>query len=120
MLETVESLLFFGVGPILWVSGLWLFVHSSLSRRRKVIWTIVLIGVGAVIGLVLPFSAIRNKYALMLLVMPVLALVDVRLAKSNRGFFFWFRACAFEICTVFGTAAICRYILDVLKIGALV
>ena len=116
MLETVESLLFFGVGPILWASGFWLFVHSGLSRRRKVLWTIALIVVGAVIGLVLPVNAIRDKYALTLLVLPVLALVDVTLAKSHRGFFFWFRACAFEICTVFGTAAICRYILDVLKI----
>jgi len=31
--------------------------------------------------------------------------VDIRLAKSNRSFVFWFRACEFEVCTVFGSAA---------------
>jgi hypothetical protein len=40
--------------------------------------------------------------------LPVIAVIDVKLARSNRSFRFWFRACAFEVCTLFGSAAITR------------
>lgn len=120
MLDIVESVVFFGIGPLLWASGPWLFMRSTHSRRRKVIWTLMLISVGAVIGFVLPLDMIRQKFLLLLFVLPVLAIVDVALAKSNRSFAFWFRACSFEIYTVCGAAAMFRYILDALKLAALI
>jgi len=39
---------------------------------------------------------------------PVLAFADMKLAWSGRGASFWFRACAFEVFTVFGSAAMLR------------
>ena len=119
MLELVESAVFFGIGPILWASGAWVFVHSGLTRRRKISWALVLIASGALIGYVMPFSMIRSKFLLLLTLLPLLAVADVWLARSNRGFAFWFRACSFELCTVFGPAAMFRFILDALEIGSL-
>lgn len=120
MLEIIESVMFFGIGPILWAIGFWLFLHSPLSRRKKISWTLVLIAAGAAIGLLLSSDMIRNKFVLVLLMLPVLAMLDVWLAKSERSFSFWFRACSFEVCTIFGTAAIFRYILDRLKFAPLI
>lgn len=108
------------VGPILWASGLWLFLHSGLSRRRKALWIIVLVAVGAAIGFVLPFHIICTKFVLILVILPVAAVVDLWLARSDRRYFYWLRACAFEVGTVFATAAIVRYILDLLNIRALI
>lgn len=100
--------IFFGVGPILWASGILLFVRSGLPPERKVAWAAFLAAVGVAIGTLLPLVSIRNRFLLLLAGLPILALVDVRLSRSNRGFRFWFRACAFEVCTVFGSAAITR------------
>jgi hypothetical protein len=116
--DLVEAVVFWGIGPILWASGLWSFMHSTLSLARKVIWAIIVITIGAIIGSVLSINMIRNRFVLLLLALPVLAVIDVQLARSKRSYFFWFRACAFEICTVFGTAAMVRYILDMLKVRA--
>lgn len=120
MLKIFESIAFFGIGPILCVSGVWLFIHSSLERRKKIIWTLVLIALGAVIGFLWSFDMIRKKYFLVLLMLPLLAVLDVWLAISERSFSYWFRACAFELCTVFATAAIFRYILNLLKCGPVI
>ncbi|MFQ5638433.1 MAG: hypothetical protein ACE5IR_10615 [bacterium] len=120
MLDIFESVVFFGIGPILWASGLWLFLQTTHSSSRKAIWILVLILLGTAIGFILPFTMIRKKIILLLLILPVVAMVDAWLMKSNRGFSFWFRACAFEVCTVFATAAIFRYLLDALKIQALI
>jgi hypothetical protein len=102
---------FFGAGCVLWASGVLLFVKSRLSPAKKVVWTSFLVAVGAAIGAVLPFVAIRNRFLILLAVLPILAFIDVRLARSNRSFSFRFRACAFEVCTVFGSAAITRAVL---------
>jgi hypothetical protein len=103
--------IFFGVGPILWASGILLFVTSSLPPAKKVAWAAFLVAVGAAIGFFLPLVSIRNRFLLLIASLPILALIDVRLARSNRNFRFWFRACAFEICTVFGSAAITRAVM---------
>jgi hypothetical protein len=102
---------FFGAGGILWASGILLFAKSRLSRTRKIVWTLLLVAVGAAIGALLSLDAIRNRFLILLAALPLLAFVDVRIARSNRNFSFWFRACAFEVCTVFGTAAITRAVL---------
>jgi hypothetical protein len=109
--DAFARVVFFGVGPVLWVSGILLFVKSDLSPAKKVAWAVLLVAAGAAIGSFLPLSSIRNRFLLLLAVLPVLAVVDVRLARSNRDFWFWFRACAFEVCTVFGSAAITRAVL---------
>lgn len=111
-MDALARAVFFGVGPVLWASGILVFVKSDLSPAKKVAWTAFLVAAGAAIGSLLPLSSIRNRFLLLLVVLPVLAIVDVRLARSNRNFWFWFRACAFEVCTVFGSAAITRAVLE--------
>jgi hypothetical protein len=109
-MDLLKSLPFWGIGPILWTSGLWLFMKSALSPVKKVVWALVLIAIGAMVGSLLTMSMIRDRFLLLLLALPVPALVDITLGRSKRSFLFWFRACAFEICTVFGTAAMVRYL----------
>jgi hypothetical protein len=108
LLEAVAWAIFLGLGPVLWASGVWLFCTASLSLPRKLAWALFLVAVGFAIGRVLPLEGIRNRFLVLLASLPLLALVDIKLAKSNRSFVFWFRACAFEVCTVFGSAAIAR------------
>jgi hypothetical protein len=112
MLDRMVWLVSLGLASLLWISGAWLFVRSGLSVQRKVVWTLVLLGIGAVVGVVLPLHGIRNRFLIVLALLPVLALVDIKLAKSNRTFLFWLRACAFEVCTVFGFAALTRLALN--------
>ncbi len=100
--------IFLGLGPVLWVNGLWLFLRLSLSRPRKTAWAVLLVCLGGAVGYLLPLRSIRNRFLVLLVALPVLAIVDVKLAKSNRRFSFWLRACSFEICTVFGSAALTR------------
>jgi len=113
--EEIAWAVFLGVGSILWVAGIRLFLRSGLTRRKKVGWTAFLVAVGAGVGLLLPLSAIRGKFLLLLAALPLLALLDVKLAGSNRTFSFWLRACGFEICTVFGSAAILRWCLGLIR-----
>ncbi len=108
LLDVVAWSVFLGLGPVLWASGLWLFLLSSLSRPRKTVWAVFLVSLGVAIGYVLPLPSIRNRFLLLLVTLPLLAIVDVKLAKSNRRFSFWLRACSFEVCTVFGSAALTR------------
>jgi hypothetical protein len=115
LLEAIAWAIFLGLGPILWASGVWLFSTTPLTLARKVAWTLFLVTVGIVIGRVLPMEGIRNRFLVLLASLPLLALVDIKLAKSNRSFVFWFRACAFEVCTVFGCAAIIRIIFQSTK-----
>ncbi len=115
MRHALEAALFFGLGPLLWVSGLVLFLRSPLSQRRKILWTLFLAAIGVVVGFLLPASAIREKFVLLLLLLPLLAVADVMLMSSRRGFTFWLRACGFEVCTVFGVAAWCRYVVETFK-----
>ena len=111
MLDGVAWFVFFGLLPLLWASGVWLFAHSGLTSRKKALWVTFLVIVGAAIGLVLPLVAIRNRFLVLLVLLPVVALVDVRLARSKRTFLFWLRACSFEVCTVFACAALARFAL---------
>ena len=117
LIDAVAWAVFFGLGPILWASGIFLFVKSELSPAKKIVWSLFLVAVGAAVGMLLPLVAIRNKFLLLLAVLPVLAIIDVKLARSNRSFWFWFRACAFEICTVFGSAAITRFVAESVRRG---
>jgi hypothetical protein len=111
LLDVLAWAVFFGAGIILWASGLVLFARSNLSPAKKVAWTLLLVAVGAAIGALLPLDAIRSRFLVLIAALPLLAFVDVRIARSNRNFSFWFRACAFEVCTVFGSAAITRALL---------
>jgi hypothetical protein len=72
---------------------------------RKIVWSLFLVAVGVAIGVLLPPRGIRDRFLILLAALPVLAWIDIHLAKSNRTFQFWFRACAFEVCTVFAAAA---------------
>ena len=94
------------------MSGVRLFLRSPLSNRRKFGWILFLLFAGAAIGCLLPLPDIRNRFLVLLVGLPLLAIIDVKLARSNRRWSFWFRACSFEICTVFGTAAITRLVLE--------
>lgn len=96
----------------LWLAGLRLFLASALSRRRKIGWSATLALVGIGIGVVLPLSAVWDKFLLSLVILPLLALADVVLFRTGRGLSFWVRACGFEVCTVFGAAAGARLLLD--------
>lgn len=111
-MDALAWAVFFSIGPILWASGILVFVSSRLSPAKKIGWTSFLVAAGAAIGLFLPLVSIRNRFLLLMAVLPILALVDVRLARSNRTFGFWFRACAFEVGTVFGSAAITRVLMN--------
>jgi len=112
LLDVVAWGVFIGLGPVLWSSGLWLFLFSSLSRPRKTAWVAFLVALGVAVGYGLSFSSIRNRFLVLLAALPLLAMVDVKFAKSDRRFSFWLRACSFEICTVFGSAALTRITLD--------
>lgn len=110
-MDALAWAVFFSVGPILWASGILLFARSNLSPAKKVGWTAFLVAAGVAIGFFLPLVSIRNRFLLLIAALPILALADVRLARSNRSFRFWFRACAFEVCTVFGSAAVTRAVM---------
>ena len=97
---------------VLWWAGLVLFLKSDLSRIRKVGWTAFLILVGIGIGIVLPLAQVWRKFCMLIVILPLLGLADVLLLRSARGLAFWIRACGFEVCTLFGTAAIVRFSLD--------
>ncbi len=116
MLGYFESVLFFVVGPVLWAAGLVLFVRSPLSPTRKALWFLMLIAVGLFMGAVLPFGSIRDKFVLVLVLLPLLAFADVKLMRSDRGLLFWLRACGFEICTVFAVAATVRHAFNLLRL----
>ena len=88
MLEAAAWAIFLGLGPVLWASGVWLFCRASLSLTRKLAWALFLVAVGLAIGRVLPLEGIRNRFLVLLVLLALLALVDIRLAKSNRGFAF--------------------------------
>jgi hypothetical protein len=107
----IPTAVFLAVLLLLWASGVSVFVHATLTRRRKILWTLLLAGVGVAIGVVLPLAAIRDRFFLLLLLLPVLAVIDIKIAKSNRSFLFWFRACSFEVSTVFLAAAVTRGVL---------
>ncbi len=106
LLDVVAWAIFLGLGPVLWASSLWLFLLSSLSSLRKTAWAVFLVSLGIAVGYVLPLPSIRNRF--LVLLSALLAIIDVKLAKSNRRVSFWLRACSFEICTVFGSAALTR------------
>jgi hypothetical protein len=112
VLDVVAWAVFFGSIPILWASGVVLFLRSSLSGMRKMGWTLFLVSVGIAIGYALSLSGIRNRFLVLLAGLPILAIIDVKLAKSSRRLSFWFRACSFEVTTVFGTAAATRLMIE--------
>ncbi len=112
-----ESVLFFVVGPVLWAAGLVLFVRSPLSPTRKSLWFLLLIAVGLLMGVLLPFASIRDKFVFVLVLLPLLAFADIKLMRSDRGFLFWFRACGFEVCTVFAVAATARHAFNLLHLS---
>lgn len=72
----------------------------------------MLVFAGVAIGIVLPMPGIWYRFIWVLCALPLLAVADVLLLHSGRGFSFWLRACGFEICTVFGVAALIRVALD--------
>jgi uncharacterized membrane protein YfcA len=108
----IPTAVFLALLCVLWASGVSLFVRAGLTRRRKVVWTLLLVTVGVAVGVVLPLNAIRNRFLFLLLLLPVLALIDIKVARSNRSFLFWFRACSFEISTVFLAATLTRGALE--------
>ncbi len=97
---------------IIWLAGLRLFLHSGLSRRRKILWTAFLVSVGAAIGLLLTGRQVLEKFLILLALLPVLASIDVVLMRSGRGLSFWIRACGFEVTTVFAVARFTRLLCD--------
>ncbi len=112
LLNRVAWFAFFGLMPLLWASGVWLFAHSALAARRRAFWAAFLAAVGVAVGLLLPLDAIRNRFLVLLALLPLLAFADLKLARSNRTFLFWLRACSFEVCTVFACATLTRLALS--------
>jgi hypothetical protein len=102
---------FLVIGTLLWLAGIRLFLNSKISRRKKILWPLFLVSLGLGIGSLLPLASIRNKCLLLFAVLPALAVVDIKLARSNRTFSFWLQACAFEVYTVFATTVITRVVL---------
>jgi hypothetical protein len=92
---------------VLWVAGLRLFLSSGLSVRHRLIWSAVLVVAGAAIGALLSQDGISTRF--------LIALAIVLVLRSKRPWSFWLRACGFEICTVFGVAALVRKSVDVLN-----
>jgi hypothetical protein len=119
MLEQMARVALVLAAAVLWFAGLRLFLQSGLSRSRKVGWAGFLLLVGIGIGVVLPLSQLWNKFFLLILILPALGLLDVWLLRSGRGLSFWIRACGFEVCTVFGTAAVMRFFLDLAGVAGL-
>lgn len=112
LVTIIRSALLLGSGA-LWFAGLRLFIRSELPRHRKFTWSVFLLLVGAGVGFVLPLAQLWSKFLLVLTILPILALADVWLLRSGRGFSFWVRACGFEVCTVFATAYVARSLLDI-------
>lgn len=110
MLDRAAWVAFLAFAPVLWATGIWLFVHSGLAPRKQIVWSLALVCVGVAIGFVLPLPSIRNRFLVLVVALPLLAVVDVTFARSNRSFFFWLRACAFEVCTVFASATLTRFL----------
>ena len=119
MFEALLGIVIVVSAGLLWFAGLRLFLHSELSRSRKVAWTAILLLVGTGIGIVFPLSQVWSKFLLLIVVLPVLGLADVWLLRSRRGLSFWIRACGFEVCTVFGAAAAARFSFDFANLAAL-
>lgn len=100
---------------VLWVAGLRLFLSSGLSLGHRLIWSAVLVVTGAAIGALLSQDGISIRFIIALALVPLLGLADVLVLRSKRAWSFWLRACGFEVCTVFGIAALVRKSLDVLN-----
>jgi hypothetical protein len=105
---------------VLWVAGFRLFLRSQLSRARRISWLGFLLLVGIGIGVLLPLEQVWRRFVVLILGLPILAVADVWLLRSRRGLSFWVRACGFEVCTVFGTAAAARYLFELAGVAALV
>jgi hypothetical protein len=116
---TLLFMTIFTAAAVLWIAGLRLFLRSSLTTRRKLIWSGILLAVGAAIGLILPYEAILNRFVLLIAALPILAAFDLFILRSGRTFSFWLRACGFEVCTAFAAAFVARWILDYAGVGAL-
>ncbi len=97
---------------VLWVAGLRLFFRSPLSPGRKAGWAAFLVLAGTGMGILLPSDWIWSRYLVLVGILPGPAVADVWLFRRGRGVWFWVRACGLEVCTVFGTAGLARYCLD--------
>jgi hypothetical protein len=117
---TLVALIALPVAAALWLAGLVLFLRAELSTRYKINWTTVLVLVGAVAAAALPLSQIWDKFLIALGILPLLAVADVALFRSNRTFLFWLRACGFEVGTIFLVALGLRVLLDAVGTAPLV
>ncbi|MCR4341248.1 MAG: hypothetical protein NUW01_15330 [Gemmatimonadaceae bacterium] len=81
-------------------------------------WAAFLFAVGCTLGFLLPLAELWSKFLLLVVILPALGLADVWLLRSGRSLSFWIRACGFEVCTVFGTAAATRLLLDLMEAAA--
>jgi hypothetical protein len=76
------------------------------------VWTVCLVGTGALIGVLLSQPQVWKKFLILLALLPALGAIDIALLRSQRGLSFWIRACGFELGTVFGIAALTRLLCD--------
>lgn len=81
---------------------------------RKLTWSALLIIVGIAAGFTLSLPDLVTKFLWVIAILPILAAVDVLVVRGARGFTYWFRACAFEVVTVFGSAALSRAVFDLI------
>jgi hypothetical protein len=91
-----------------------------MTVRWKLIWSAFLVVVGIALGFTLSLSDLGTKFLWLLAILPILAAVDVLALRGRRRFTYWIRACGFEVVTVFGTAAICRAVLNQIGVAPLV
>ena len=66
LLEGAGWWVFFGLGPILWASGVWLFLRSPLTPAKKIGWSLLLLAVGVAIGGLLSLAQIRDRFLILL------------------------------------------------------
>jgi len=107
------------IAAALWAAGLRQFVRAPLSTRRKVVWSGLLVVIGAGVGTVLPASQLWSKFLLVFALLPLVTAADVFLFRANKSLGYWIQACGFEVVTVFAAASLTRYALDLSAAGAI-
>ena len=116
----VIALIALPIAAALWVAGLIVFLRAGLSTLHKITWSAVLLLVGAAAGAVLSLSQLWDKFLIVLAILPLLAVADVWLFRSNQRLSFWLRACGFEVGTIFLAAMGVRVLLDSAGVAPLV
>lgn len=100
----------------LWFAGLRLFLRSTLPRNRKLTWSAFLLLVGGRVGFPVPGAQVWSEFLLVLANAAASCPCGRVAAPVGTRVVVLVRACAFEVCTVFGAAGVARALFDVARI----